>query len=152
MGEGNDFGREAIDTLIKLMEDNRDDLIVVVAGYTDNMNKFLLTNPGLKSRFNKYFSFADYNPEQLVEIFHLFCKNAGYQVTDAANDKVTAMFKVFYQSRDKTFGNARLARNVFEKALNNQASRLVAMTDMTDDDLSSLEFADIPDEGDVQPS
>ena len=86
--EGQDFGPEAIDTLLKLMEDNRDDLIVIVAGYTGKMKTFLSSNPGLRSRFNPYFDFADYEPRQGVEIFELFCAEAGFRLTAPARDKV----------------------------------------------------------------
>lgn len=145
-GEGQDYGREAIDTLLKLMEDNRDDLIVVVAGYTDKMNKFLLSNPGLRSRFNKYFSFEDCNPTQLTEIFNLFCHKGGFQLSPSAAEKASTVFDVLYENRDETFGNARLARNVFERTINNQANRIVSLLEINDQVLSTIESVDIPGE------
>ena len=145
-GDDQNYGQEAIDTLIKLMEDHRDDLIVVVAGYPDKMNKFLLSNPGLKSRFNKFLSFEDYNPSQLVKIFELFCKNSDFQLSEEARKKVLAIFQVLHVMRDETFGNARLARNVFERTINNQASRIISMTNVTEEILSTIEAVDIPGE------
>ena len=105
---GTDFGQEAIDTLLKLMEDNRDDLIVIVAGYTARMKEFLLSNPGLKSRFNKYFYFSDYNSPQLVEIFELFCEESGFKLTPKSHEKILALLQSLYENRDDTFGNAVL--------------------------------------------
>ena len=144
-GEGQDFGREAIDTLIKMMEDNRDDLIVIVAGYTDEMSRFLSSNPGLKSRFNKYFYFEDYDAPQLVSIFELFCRNADFNLSNSARAKLLKIFESHYAIRDKAFGNARLARNIFEHTINNQANRVIALADITDVDLITILDVDIPD-------
>lgn len=149
-GGDNDFGREAIDTLLKMMEDNRDDLIVVVAGYTDKMSAFLQTNPGLRSRFNKYLEFEDYTPEQLVEIFELFCKNSGYKLASSTHDDLIRLFSVLYETRDETFGNGRLARNLYEMTINNQANRIVMLPNVDDDILSSIEETDIPGMADLQ--
>ncbi|MBK6723071.1 MAG: AAA family ATPase [Acidobacteria bacterium] len=149
-GGENDFGREAIDTLIKLMEDNRDDLIVVVAGYTDKMSAFLQSNPGLKSRFNKYLEFDDYSPEQLVAIFELFCRNGGYKLSSTTHDDLTRLFSVLYETRDETFGDGRLARNLFEMTINNQANRIVSLSHVDDDVLSTIEETDIPGMADLQ--
>jgi AAA+ superfamily predicted ATPase len=145
-GEGQDFGRETIDTLIKLMEDYRDDLIVVVAGYTDKMQKFLLLNPGLKSRFNKYLSFADYTPAQLLDIFALFGKKNNFHFSEEAQEKVRGIFEAMHEVRDDTFGNARLARNIFERAIHNQADRIIALPNISEAMLSTIEVADIPGE------
>lgn len=142
--EGQDFGREAIDTLIKLMEDNRDDLIVIVAGYTDEMSRFLSSNPGLKSRFNKYFYFEDYNALQLVSIFELFCRNAEFSLSPSAKAKLVQFFEILHIKRDKTFGNARLVRNIFEHTVNNQASRLITLANITEADLATILDVDIP--------
>ncbi len=144
-----DFGKEAIDTLIKSMEDNRDDLIVIVAGYSEKMKKFLLSNPGLKSRFNKYFSFEDYSPSQLVTIFELFSKKAGFHLTAEARDKVLGIFTLLSNVKDETFGNARLARNVFEQTINNQANRIISLMDITEQTLSQIEAVDIPGEVEI---
>jgi SpoVK/Ycf46/Vps4 family AAA+-type ATPase len=149
-GGDNDFGREAIDTLLKMMEDNRDDLIVVVAGYTDKMSAFLQTNPGLRSRFNKYLEFEDYTPEQLVEIFELFCKNGGCKLALSTHDDLIRLFSVLYETRDETFGNGRLARNLYEMTINNQANRIVMIPNVNDEILSAIEETDIPGMADLQ--
>ena len=143
-GDGQDFGQEAIDTLIKLMEDNRDELIVVVAGYTDKMNRFLSSNPGLRSRFTKYFSFEDYIPSQLVSIFETFCKRSGLLATSEAKEKLYHVFEMAYESRDETFGNARLARNIFEHSMSRQANRIVSLPSVDQIMLSTIEADDIP--------
>ncbi|HUS12224.1 MAG TPA: AAA family ATPase [Pyrinomonadaceae bacterium] len=148
VSEGQDFGQEAIDTLLKLMEDNRDDLVVVVAGYTDRMSKFLTSNPGLKSRFNKFFHFDDYGPEQLLAIFISFCSKSGVQLTKDARKKAFNVFQSLYEIRDESFGNARLVRNTFESAVHNQANRIVAVAALTETVLQTLEASDIPGESD----
>lgn len=149
-GGDNDFGREAIDTLLKMMEDNRDDLIIVVAGYTDKMSAFLQTNPGLRSRFNKYLEFEDYTPQQLVEIFELFCKNGSYKLASSTHDDLIRLFSVLYETRDDTFGNGRLARNLYEMTINNQANKIVMLPNVDDEILSSIEETDIPGMADLQ--
>ena len=149
-GNGQDFGQEAIDTLLKAMEDKRDDFIVIAAGYTDKMSAFLSSNPGLRSRFNKYLSFEDYSPTQLVEIFDLFCENADYHMEQSARDTLLQLFATFYETRDETFGNARLARNLFEMTLSNQANRIVTITDITEENLSAITEADLPTMTDLQ--
>src|SRR5271157_493458 len=125
--QGSDFGAEAVDTLIKLMEDHRDDLVVIVAGYTGPMEKFLETNPGLKSRFNKYLVFEDYVPNQLLQIFQGFCSQSDYALSPQAKAKLQELFQEVYPTRDETFGNARFARNVFERAIANLASRIMKL-------------------------
>lgn len=149
-GGDNDFGREAIDTLLKMMEDNRDDLIVVVAGYTDKMSAFLQTNPGLRSRFNKYLEFDDYTPEQLVQIFELFCNNGGYRLATSTHDDLIRLFSVLHETRDDTFGNGRLARNLYEMTINNQANRIVSLPHVDDEILSTIEEIDVPGMADTQ--
>jgi Cdc6-like AAA superfamily ATPase len=139
-----DYGREAIDTLIKLMEDNRDNLIVVVAGYTDKMNAFLTSNPGLRSRFNKFFNYEDYTPEQLTKIFELLCQKGGYHLAPSTKDDLLKLFSVLYETRDETFGNGRLARNLFEMTINNQANRIVSIANVNEEILSTIEEVDIP--------
>ena len=151
VGQGWDFGQEAIDTLIKFMEDNRDDLIVVVAGYTEPMNAFLSSNPGLRSRFNKYLNFEDYSPQQLVQIFNLFCVRAGYVMSPSTRDELMKVFSVLYETRNETFGNGRLARNLFELTISNQANRIVAMTDISVDNLSTITSEDLPGLADLHP-
>ncbi len=124
---GNDYGDEAIETLLKLMEDHRDDLVVIVAGYTGPMERFLEANPGLRSRFNKYLVFEDYSPEQLVQIFRGFCSQSDYILSQDAELKLIEVLNKACTSRDQSFGNARFARNVFERAISNLASRIVTL-------------------------
>ncbi len=142
--DGQDFGQEAIDTLLKLMEDNRDDLIVIVAGYTGKMTSFLSSNPGLRSRFNKYLNFPDYYPNQLVEIFLFFCREAGFILSPLAQEKLSILLDELYSQRDESFGNARLARNIFEQVIHHHASRVVMVADLNEEKLSTLEAEDIP--------
>lgn len=147
MEKQDSFGREAVDTLLKLMEDNRDDLIVIVAGYTGKMEEFLSSNPGLKSRFNKFILFEDYSPDEITVIFENLCKNAGYNISPEARYKVKKVLELQHENRDETFGNARLARNLFEKSVSNQASRIVSIPFIADEVLVRLEAVDIPEKG-----
>ena len=126
-GMENDFGREAIDTLVKLMEDHRDDLVVIVAGYTDEMHDFLTSNPGLISRFNKYIDFKDYTDQELVDILHMNAGRQGYRVEKEAEDEVRAMLSAMTLSDRLDFGNARGMRNTLEKLVQAQANRLAGM-------------------------
>jgi hypothetical protein len=142
--QGWDFGQEAIDTLIKLMEDHRDDLIVVVAGYTDKMDEFLSSNPGLRSRFNKFFHFEDYAPAELLSIYESFCTKAGYRLSRGAVDELSELFAALHAGRDKTFGNGRLARNLFETSITRQADRIVTVLDVSENVLTAIEAADLP--------
>lgn len=139
---GNDFGQEAIDTLLKLMEDHRNEFVVIVAGYPDEMCRFIESNPGLQSRFNKYLSFEDYTAAELVEIFGHFCKRNDYCLTEAASEKIRVFFESAYETRDRMFGNARLARNVFERSIEAQSNRILS-TDMTRDVLTTIEASDV---------
>ena len=139
----NDFGREAIEVLLKGMEDHRDDLIVIVAGYTDLMGDFIHANPGLESRFNKYFFFEDYDGGQLAEIFRSVCKKNGYTLDEAADRAAAEAFHVMYDRRDENFGNARDVRNIFEAAVARQANRLAAMEAPGKEDLMALTVADL---------
>lgn len=126
-GMENDFGREAIDTLVKLMEDNRDDLVVIVAGYTDEMHDFLTSNPGLISRFNKYIDFKDYTDEELMAILHMNAGRQGYEVSEGADEVVKAMLTSMTLSERLDFGNARGMRNTLEKLVQAQANRIAAV-------------------------
>jgi len=143
-GGANDFGQEAVETLLKMMEDHREDLVVIVAGYTGRMQEFLDSNPGLRSRFNKHIHFDDYGVEQLVKIFKTFCQKAEFKPTEGAEKELTSIFGVLTASRDETFGNARAARNLFEATLSKQANRLVALPKVDREILSTIESADIP--------
>lgn len=134
----NDFGYEAVDTLIKAMEDHRDDLIVIVAGYPDKMEEFLQSNPGLQSRFNKYINFDDYSPEELLDIFNKLCEKNGYKPTENAVEKVEQMLSFLHETRSDSFANARTVRNLFEKLLTIQADRLASYETVTNDDLAAI--------------
>ena len=127
-GMDNDFGREAIDTLVKLMEDNRDDLVVIVAGYTDEMHDFLTSNPGLISRFNKYIDFPDYTDDELMAILAMNAKKQGYVIAEDANAEVRKMLEAMSVSDRLDFGNARGMRNTLEKLVQQQANRLASLT------------------------
>jgi hypothetical protein len=127
------------------MEDYRDQLVIVVAGYPEKMRRFLVSNPGLRSRFNKYFSFEDYTPEQLAAIFERFCSLNAYTISRSARLRLLQLFETAYRDRDETFGNARLARNIFERALERQATRIIATKGASRDVLSTLEPDDISD-------
>jgi SpoVK/Ycf46/Vps4 family AAA+-type ATPase len=141
-GDGRDFGQEAIDTLVKLMEDHREDLVVVAAGYLDEMADFIDSNPGLRSRFPKTIEFPDYTDDELVAIFCSMCETSHYTPTPDAVAAVRAWFEA--QPRGKGFGNGRLVRNLFEDAVARQASRVVAVDSPTDEQLIALERADVP--------
>ena len=138
------FGMEAIETILKAMEDHRDELVVIVAGYPDLMHKFIDSNPGLSSRFNKYFEFKDYNGEELLGIFQMFCKKNGYTIDEETEKMLHDRFDRMYEERDENFGNARTVRNLFEKAIGVQADRLAALTtEVTDDQLKLLTKEDL---------
>lgn len=142
--DGNDYGKEAIDTLLKAMEDHRDNLIVIVAGYTNLMEGFLESNPGLKSRFNKYLFFKDYTPEELYSIFEKMCKGYKFNITDEAQEYVKDYFEKRYIHRNENFANGRDVRNFFEKALIRQADRLSNKgNNLTDEELSELTLSDV---------
>ncbi|MFN5147906.1 MAG: AAA family ATPase, partial [Flavobacteriia bacterium] len=139
------FGQEAIDTLLKRMEDNRDSLVVIVAGYEEEMQRFIESNPGFKSRFNKYISFDDYKPEELKEIFLSIVKKNKYKASDELVQLIHSRFSELYNSRTKSFGNGRVVRNLFEKIVENQSNRLASVeTALTEDDLQTLLAEDFP--------
>ena len=119
------FGQESIDTLLKRMEDHRDRLVVIVAGYSEEMSRFIDANPGLKSRFNKYFYFDDYNPSELLTIFEKICEQNHFKLTEKARKVLFNTLTDLYVNRDKKFGNGRLVRNIFEKTIERQANRLI---------------------------
>ena len=144
-GGENDFGREAIETILKAMEDHRNELIVVVAGYDGPMEKFINSNPGLQSRFNKYFYFHDYNGEQLLYIFKGQCKKNGYALTEEAEAEAKAMFEELYENRGENFGNGRDVRNVFEDTVVRQSNRVAALDAPTKDDLMQFLPEDLRD-------
>jgi len=141
------FGGEAVAALLKGMEDNRDDLVVIVAGYPDLMEKFLRSNPGLRSRFNKFLYFADYTAEELTLIFVSMCEKAGLALSSEAEAAVRAFFLNRCRDKPEGFANARDARNFFEKMLVNQANRISAISasdaDITDAHLAQIMLEDV---------
>lgn len=142
---GNDFGREAIEVLLKNMEDHRDELIVIVAGYAGLMEKFIHSNPGLESRFNKYLYFEDYNASQLYDIFSSICKKNGYTLSQEGDAWVRRDLEELFANRDENFGNARDVRNLFEKAVSRQADRVAALESPTREQLMELLPQDLED-------
>jgi hypothetical protein len=140
-GGEHDFGREAIDTLVKFMEDHRNDLAVVVAGYPEEMAQFIATNPGLESRFTRTVNFADYSTDELVEIFAKLGEKSQYHPSDSALAAVRAM--VASEPRDRGFGNARYVRNLFESTIAHQAARLAPLHDVSTEQLTTLTAADV---------
>ncbi|MGA5002375.1 right-handed parallel beta-helix repeat-containing protein [Streptomyces arboris] len=140
-GSGADFGQEAVDTLLKLMEDHRDEVVVIVAGYTDEMERFLASNPGLSSRFPRRIAFADYSSEELVTIVRAQAANMGYECGPGTGPLLKEYFDAL--PRDRSFGNARLARQVVESMVTRQAGRLSSLAAPTLDDLRILLPADV---------
>ena len=138
----NDFGQEAIDTLLKAMEDHREDLVVIVAGYDMLMAQFIHSNPGLESRFNRYLHFDDYTPEEMMGILDLQLKKGQYVLTDQARVDVADYIQAANTS-SIAFGNGRGVRNIFERLLVAQANRLAQCKDVTRDDLMTITEADV---------
>jgi SpoVK/Ycf46/Vps4 family AAA+-type ATPase len=142
-GGENDFGKEAINSLLKFMEDNRGNFLVIVAGYTDNMKEFIDKNPGLQSRFNKYITFDDYTPAELLLIFTSLTEKSKLKLTEPAIEKLKHILQENYNKRDKKFGNGRFARNLFEKIYANQANRIVSLTNINVESLCTITEVDI---------
>lgn len=146
------FGQEAIDTILKAMEDNREDLVVIVAGYTGQMEDFINSNPGLKSRFNKYIDFPDYTVEELMEIFETDCKKYDYVAGDDVMPQIRAMIIQRKHDAGKNYANARDVRNLFEEIITNQAQRVAAMDSPGKDDMERIlpeDLVDTQEEGTV---
>ncbi len=138
----NDFGQEAIDTLLKAMEDHRDDLVVIVAGYTELMRKFIHSNPGLESRFNRYLEFADYTTDEMLGIFAMQCKKGFYTLDEGVEELVRDYIEE--ENVDpEVFGNGRGVRNIFENILVQQNNRLAAMETITREDLMMITQEDV---------
>lgn len=142
---GRDFGQEAVDALVKRMEDYRRQLVVVVAGYTEPLKYFVESNPGLRSRFNRYYMFNHFLPLQMLEIIKSYCKSADFILTVDASDKLMEIFERLYEKRDESFGNARVVRNIFERCIQNQANRLVNLPELNVNLLQTIEEVDIPE-------
>lgn len=152
-GSQNDFGQEAIQQLLLLMENHRTEIVVIVAGYPEEMGRFLDANPGLSSRFTKKLHFEDYSPEDLLQIFEKMCKENDYRLHERARGKLLRSVQAAYNHRDKTFGNARFARNLFEEATKNLANRVVSSDLSNSSALEVITEDDIPDHAEsIEPS
>ena len=141
--KNNDYGQEAISTLLKRMEDDRDKLVVIVAGYPKEMNRFIDSNPGLKSRFNRYINFPDYTSGELCQIFNMYVRKNQYSLTPDAERCLKTRLDSAVKHKDRNFGNARYARNIFEKSIQQQANRLSKEKNPTTKQLSELTASDI---------
>ncbi len=139
----NDYGKEAIATLLKRMEDDRDHLVVILAGYTDEMKEFIHSNSGLRSRFSRYIEFPDYSAEELYRIFELKAKRFDYTISEDAENRLKNHFNAIVDKKDKNFGNARFVRNFFEKTLEQQANRLASESNLTIQKLTEIKSEDI---------
>lgn len=140
------YGRESLTELTKALEDYRDDLVVIVAGYTDLMEAFFESNPGLKSRFNTFIYFEDYSVRELKDIFKYICKQNDYIPDDNALIKIKNYLQMDWESKNKNFSNARLARNLFDDTVMNQSRRLIQQNkSLLEKDLILIKSDDIPD-------
>ncbi len=144
--DGKDFGQEAVDTLLKLMEDNRDKLVVIVAGYTQLMEEFVNSNPGLKSRFNKYIMFQDYTGDQLYDIFMSMCKKQDYIPNEPGKKYVKEYFNSLVDKHIENFANAREVRNYMERAISRQATRIVEIDNPSDSQIRTLTKSDLEED------
>ena len=141
--KNNDYGQEAISTLLKRMEDDRDRLVVIVAGYTNEMKRFIDSNPGLQSRFNRYINFPDYTSGELCDIFKMYVKKNQYSLTPDAERYLKTRLDSAVKHKDRNFGNARYARNIFEKSIERQANRLSKEKNLTTKQLTEINVSDI---------
>ncbi|MBR6331938.1 MAG: AAA family ATPase, partial [Dehalococcoidales bacterium] len=139
------FGQEAIDTILKAMEDHRDDFVVIVAGYTGPMEYFINSNPGLKSRFNKYIEFPDYTLEELEKIFYQNCERYDYVVANDAKDPIRAMIISRKATKIENFANAREVRNMFEEIITNQARRVAKLENPAQEEIMTITLDDLSD-------
>lgn len=139
-----DFGKEAVATLIRRIENDRDKLVVILAGYSGEMQTFIETNPGFKSRFNRYFEFTDYSPAELMTIFESLCRNLDYQPDEEAKASLRKKISDTYHRRDRTFGNGRFIRNIFEKTIERQSNRIAGEKFLTRELLCAIIEKDIP--------
>lgn len=142
-GSGQDYGQEAISTLLKRMEDYRDRLVVIIAGYKDEMQRFIDSNPGLQSRFNRYIDFPDYSGSELADIFKMYMKKNQYTLSSDADAYLKQQFEYAVAHKDRNFGNARFARNVFEKSIQQQANRLAGKSNLSKAQLTELTVDDL---------
>lgn len=142
-GDKDVYGAEAIQVLLKRMEDDRERLVVILAGYPEDMERMLQSNPGLSSRFQRTIHFPDYSASELVQIFEGFCRKNDYVLSMKAKEVLQARFEAEFANRDEHFGNARLARNLFEAAIRRLASRIVGVAPLTREILTTLHSDDI---------
>ena len=142
-GNGEDYGQEVVSTLLKRMEDYRDRLVVIIAGYKGEMKRFIDSNPGLQSRFNRYIDFPDYTGAELTDIFKMYMKKNQYTLSPDAETYLREQLDSAVEHKNRNFGNARYARNVFEKAIQQQANRLEKRTNLSKEDLTELTIADL---------
>lgn len=143
-GEKDSYGMEAINTLLKRMEDDRDRLVVILAGYSNEIKQFINSNPGLESRFNRYIHFEDYSAEELLQIFQLSLKKSAYQITQDAWNEIRAIIYQKVQNKDAHFGNARYIRNLFEKVIQKQNNRLAPyLPNITREQLCTITAEDV---------
>ena len=142
-GNGDSYGPEAVVTLLKRMEDDRNRLVVILAGYSGPMKTFIESNPGLRSRFNRYIHFEDYSADELLDIFKIIASKYDYLLDPAAELKLSKLFDHAVAGKDEHFGNGRFVRNIFEKVMENQASRLASSIDITEDKLRTILSEDI---------
>ncbi|MBN1777468.1 MAG: AAA family ATPase [Clostridiales bacterium] len=138
----NDYGQEAVNTLLKAMEDNRDDLVIIVAGYPALMRGFIKSNPGLESRFNRFLYFEDYSAKEMLDIFDMRCKQSGYTLDYDTHRQLEGYLQKFSEN-NLHFGNARGVRNLFERAVSAQANRLAKQKEVTRDELMKLTSEDV---------
>lgn len=143
LGEGKDYGQEAIDTLLKEMEDNRDDLVVIVAGYDEPMKKFIGSNPGLQSRFNRYIHFDDYSGKQLFSIFNSLCEKNQYRLSEGCENILLNYFHQISEKHDSNFGNARDVRNFFELVITRQSNRISSIDNVSKADFEQINIEDL---------
>lgn len=143
-GGKEDYGAEAIATLLKRMEDDRDRLVVILAGYTEEIEQFINSNPGLRSRFNRYIHFEDYTADELFEIFCLQVKKNEYTLSDDAALYLKEQLNAVVANKPKDFGNARYVRNLFEKTIERQANRLASVSNLTKENIAEICKEDIP--------
>jgi hypothetical protein len=137
------YGHEAIQTLVKRMEDDRHRLVVILAGYEEPMRQLLRSNPGLSSRFNRFLTFSDYLPDELLEIFLHFCEQNQFQVPPSVRARLICGLTMYYEQRDEHFGNGRLVRNVFENAIRRLANRLARDPNVSHESLTTFQCDDI---------
>lgn len=143
--DANDFGGEAIDTLVKMMEDHRDNLVVIVAGYEKEMEEFLKANTGLISRFNKFVNFKDYTNEELLDILHMFTEKSGVQLEKDAQEEIASVLEHMSPEKKFLFGNGRGMRNTFETIMGKQANRIVLLDMPTEEELKIIKKEDVID-------